>query len=70
MPTDIYDTLILSRKALDVVKSRFLLCILISQRVHQLERGAQPTIDGVDMSQFTSPNSYFEIASPETGLMP
>ena len=39
------DTLELVRQAQDVVKSRYLLCILVTQRIHQLETGAQPTID-------------------------
>lgn len=64
MPKEIYDCLILSRKALDVVKSRFLLCILVSQRVHQLEKGAQPTIE-VEPNQYTTSNSYFELALRE-----
>ena len=35
------DTLELIRQAQDVVKSRFLLCILVTQRIHQLENGAR-----------------------------
>lgn len=54
----------LTRKALEVVKSRYLLCILVSQRVHQLEKGAQPTIE-VDSSEFSSPKYFFSLALRE-----
>ena len=47
----------LIQKAMDVVKSRYLLCILISQRVHQLEKGAPPAID-VDPDEYTSPKHF------------
>ena len=30
----------LEKLAMDVIKSRYLLCILVSQRIHQLEKGA------------------------------
>ena len=52
------DTLELVRQAQDVVKSRYLLCILVTQRIHQLETGAQPTID-VDPQEYSTPKSYF-----------
>ncbi len=58
------DTLELTRQAQDVVKSRFLLCILVTQRIHQLENGAQPTID-VDPEQYTNPKTFFELALRE-----
>ena len=58
------DTLELVRQAQDVVKSRYLLCILVTQRIHQLETGAQPTID-VDPEEYNSPKSYFELALRE-----
>ena len=58
------DTLELVRQAQDVVKSRFLLCILVTQRIHQLENGAQPTID-VDPEQYSSPKTFFEFALRE-----
>ena len=58
------DTLELIRQAQDVVKSRFLLCILVTQRIHQLENGAQPTID-VDPEQYTNPKTFFELALRE-----
>jgi DNA-directed RNA polymerase subunit omega len=53
----------LTRRALEVVKSRYLLCILVSQRVHQLEKGAQPTIE-VDASE-SSPKFFFSLALRE-----
>ena len=58
------DALELVRQAKDVVKSRFLLCILVTQRIHQLENGAQPTID-VDPEQYSSPKTFFELALRE-----
>ena len=58
------DTLELVRQAQDVVKSRYLLCILVTQRIHQLETGAQPTID-VDPEEYSNPKSYFELALRE-----
>ncbi len=64
MPVETIETMGLVQQALDVVKSRYLLCILISQRVHQLERGAQPTID-VDPDEYTSRKSFLELALRE-----
>ena len=61
---EMQDTLELVRQAQDVVKSRCLLCILVTQRIHQLENGAQPTID-VDPEQYTSPKTFFELALRE-----
>ena len=61
---EMQDTLELIRQAQDVVKSRFLLCILVTQRIHQLENGAQPTID-VDAEQYSSPKTFFELALRE-----
>ena len=61
---EMQDTLELVRQAQDVVKSRFLLCILVTQRIHQLENGAQPTID-VDPEQYTNPKTFFELALRE-----
>ncbi len=58
------DTLELVRRAQDVVKSRFLLCLLVTQRIHQLEDGAQPTIE-VDPDQYSSPKTFFELALRE-----
>ena len=64
MPVETIETMGLVQQALDVVKSRYLLCIIISQRVHQLERGAQPTID-VDPDEYTSRKSFLELALRE-----
>ncbi|SVC20409.1 uncharacterized protein METZ01_LOCUS273263 [marine metagenome] len=61
---EMQDTLELFRQAQDVVKSRFLLCILVTQRIHQLENGAQPTIE-VDPDQYSSPKTFFELALRE-----
>ncbi len=54
----------LSRQALDVVKSRYLLCILVSQRIHQLEKGAQAAIE-VDPDDYASPHMYLPLALKE-----
>ncbi len=61
---EMQDTLELIRQAQDVVKSRFLLCLLVTQRIHQLENGAQPTID-VDPDQYSSQKTFFELALRE-----
>ena len=58
------DTLDLTRQAMNVVKSRYLLCILLSQRIHQLEKGAQPTID-VDPEEFASPKQFLTLSLRE-----
>ena len=54
----------LIQKAMDVVKSRYLLCILISQRIHQLEKGAPPAID-VDPDEYTSPKTFLKLSLTE-----
>ncbi len=54
----------LIQKAMDVVKSRYLLCILISQRIHQLEKGAPPAID-VDPDDYTSPKKFLKLSLME-----
>ncbi len=64
MPVETIETMGLVQQAIDVVKSRYLLCIIISQRVHQLERGAQPTID-VDPDEYTSRKTFLELALRE-----
>ena len=64
MPLPIQDTLELLKKAMDVVKSRYLLCILISQRIHQLEKGAPPAID-VDPDKYTSPKTFLKLSLME-----
>ena len=61
---EMQDTLELVRQAQDVVKSRFLLCILVTQRIHQLETGAQPTID-VDPEEYSDPKTFFELSLRE-----
>ena len=61
---EMQDTLELVRQSQDVVKSRFLLCLLVTQRIHQLENGAQPTIE-VDPDQYSSPKTFFELALRE-----
>ena len=54
----------LIQKAMAVVKSRYLLCILISQRIHQLEKGAPPAID-VDPDEYTSPKTFLKLSLME-----
>ena len=54
----------LIKKAMVVVKSRYLLCILISQRIHQLEKGAPPAID-VDPDEYTSPKTFLKLSLME-----
>ena len=54
----------LIQKAMDVVKSRYLLCILISQRIHQWEKGAPPAID-VDPDEYTSPKTFLKLSLME-----
>jgi len=54
----------LVQEAQDVVKSRYLLCILVTQRIHQLEDGALPTIE-VDPEDLTNPKIFFELALRE-----
>ena len=54
----------LIQKAMDVVKSRYLLCILLSQRIHQLEKGAPPAID-VDPDEYTSPKTFLKLSLME-----
>ena len=54
----------LEKQALEVIKSRYLLCILVSQRIHQLEKGAVPVIEPED-NEFDSPKRYYELALRE-----
>jgi len=61
---DYQENLELTRQALDVVKSRFLLCILVSQRIHQLEKGAQPAIE-TDPEEYSSPKTFYTLALRE-----
>ena len=61
---DFQENMELTRQALEVVKSRFLLCILVSQRIHQLEKGAQPAIE-VEGDEYSSPKTFFSLALRE-----
>jgi DNA-directed RNA polymerase subunit K/omega len=54
----------LLQKAMDVVKSRYLLCILLSQRIHQLEKGAPPAIE-VDPEEYASPKMFLKLSLME-----
>lgn len=54
----------LEKQAMDVIKSRYLLCILVSQRIHQLEKGAQPCIE-VGENEYENPKTYYELALRE-----
>ncbi len=54
----------LEKAALDVINSRYLLCILVSQRIHQLEKGAQPCIE-VGENEYDSPKTFYELALRE-----
>lgn len=46
----------LEKAALDVIKSRYLLCILVAQRIHQLEKGALPVIE-VQEGEYANPKN-------------
>ena len=61
---EMQDRMELVREAQNVVKSRYLLCILVTQRIHQLENGAQPTIE-VHPDDLTNPKMFFEMALRE-----
>ena len=61
---EMQDRMELVREAQDVIKSKYLLCILVTQRIHQLENGALPTID-VDPAELTNPKIFFELALRE-----
>ncbi len=54
----------LEKLAMDVIKSRYLLCILVAQRIHQLEKGAQPCIE-VGENEYETPKTYYELALRE-----
>jgi len=62
--TGMVEILELERQALDVVKSRYLLCILIAQRIHQLEKGAQPSIE-TDTDEYNNPKAFYQLALRE-----
>ena len=61
---EMQDRMELVREAQNVVKSRYLLCILVTQRIHQLENGAEPTIE-VEPEDLTNPKMFFEMALRE-----
>ena len=61
---EMQDRMELVREAQDVVKSRYLLCILVAQRIHQLENGAEPTIE-VDQEDHNNPKMFVEMALRE-----
>ena len=61
---DMKEILDLEKNAMAIVKSRYLLCILISQRIHQLEEGALACIE-VDPSEFSSSKNYYSFALRE-----
>ena len=64
MAVPVKDTMDLVQQAMEVVKSRFLLCILFSQRIHQVEQGATPAID-VDPDDYTSPKTFLHLSLME-----
>ena len=64
MSMTIKESLELSKQATQVVKSRYLLCILLSQRIHQLEKGAPPAID-VDPDEYLDPKMFLKLALME-----
>ena len=61
---EMQDRMELVREAQDVVKSRYLVCILVTQRIHQLENGAEPTVE-VEPEDLTNPKMFFEMALRE-----
>ncbi len=54
----------LEKDALAVIQSRYLLCILVSQRIHQLEKGAPPCIE-VGENEYENPKTYYQLALRE-----
>ena len=62
---EMQDRMELVKEAQDVVKSRYLLCILGTQRIHQLENGAQPTIEVDPDEPLNNPKIFFELALRE-----
>jgi DNA-directed RNA polymerase subunit K/omega len=64
MPMEIKEALEISKQATEVVKSRYLLCILLSQRIHQLEKGAPPAID-VDPDEYSNPKTFLKLSLKE-----
>ena len=58
------EILILEKLAMDVIKSRYLLCILVAQRIHQLEKGSALCID-LDETETVHPRLYYQLALRE-----
>ncbi len=61
--SDNQEILDLEKDALKVVNSRYLLSILVAQRIHQLEKGALPCIE-VDEENM-HPKFFYELALKE-----
>jgi len=59
-----HEILILEKLAMDVIKSRYLLCILVSQRIHQLEKGSSLCIE-LDETETIHPKIYYQLALRE-----
>ena len=64
MSMTIKEGLELSKQAMQVVKSRYLLCILLSQRIHQLEKGAPPAID-INPDEYSDPKTFLKLSLME-----
>ena len=62
MPQD--EILVLEKLAMDVIKSRYLLCILVAQRIHQLEKGSALCIE-LDETETVHPKIYYQLALRE-----
>ena len=58
------EILVLEKLAMDVIKSRYLLCILVAQRIHQLEKGSALCID-LDETETVHPRLYYQLALRE-----
>ena len=58
------EILVLEKLAMDVIKSRYLLCILVAQRIHQLEKGSALCID-LDETETIHPKIYYQLALRE-----
>jgi DNA-directed RNA polymerase subunit K/omega len=61
---EIKEALEISKQATHIVKSRYLLCILLSQRIHQLEKGAQPAIE-VEPDEYSDPKMFLKLSLKE-----
>ena len=58
------EILVLEKLAMDVIKSRYLLCILVAQRIHQLEKGSALCIE-LDETETIHPKIYYQLALRE-----